>query len=499
MRPPLLSKNNSASPPARATFVCDGGALPTACGGPAAQAVTRRFTADLSRRAVLGGAAALLAPFIGLRPAKALSERPPAPGRPVLFLNLRLFDGLGDSVRQGVGVLVRGNKIAGLPSASENVEGAEVIDCGGRLAMPGLIDAHWHAMLCGIRYAEALTADVPYLHLVAASEAERTLMRGFTTVRDAGGPTFALKRAIDSGIINGPRIFPSGAMVSQTSGHGDFRQRYEIPRGSQTPLSHAETAGLGVIADGEAEVLRRVREQLLLGATQVKMMAGGGVSSHYDPIDVTQYSESELRAGVGAAEDWGTYVMTHVYTPRGIQRAIRAGVKSIEHGQLTDEESVRMMAGEGVWWSLQPFFADEDSNPKVDPASRAKAEIVSQGTAKAYELSKRFKVKTAWGTDILFAPQNLPFHARHLAKLTPRFYEPLELLRIATARNGELLRLSGQRYPYDGDLGVIAPGAMADLLIVDGDPTKSLDFLVAPDETVRVVMKDGRIYKNTLG
>jgi len=447
---------------------------------------------------MLGGiAAAMVAPFAGLRADNAFAEQPKAPGRPVLLSNLRLFDGLSETVREGVNILVDGNRISALPAVGETVDNADVVDCGGRLAMPGLIDAHWHTMLCGITELAAMTSEVAYINLVAAHEAERTLMRGFTTVRDAGGPAFSLKRAIDQGLVNGPRIYPAGAMISHTSGHGDFRMRYDIPRSDGAPLSHPELAGMSSIADGEAEVLRRVREQLMLGASQIKLATGGGVSSSYDPLDSIQFTEAEQRAGVAAAADWGTYVMVHVYTGPGIKRSIRAGARSIEHGQLADEDAVRMMAEEGGWWSLQPFLADDDANVKPDPASRAKQLEVAEGTVRAYEMAKAFGVKTAWGTDILFTPKNLSGHGRQLAKLT-RFYEPLELLGIATGRNGELLRLSGLRNPYDGDLGVIAPKAFADILIADGDPTASLDFLTDPEANLRLIMKDGRVYKNTL-
>lgn len=455
-----------------------------------------RLGLDLSRRLFLGGAAALLAPFAAMRPGTAVAQQAQT-ARPILFTNIRLFDSAARRMREGVSILVSGKKIAALPPAGQTVDDAEVIDCGGRLAMPGLIDMHWHSMLCAVPEMVAMTADVGYLYLAAAREAERTLLRGFTSIRDAGGPAFALKRAIDEGMVAGPRIYPSGAMISQTSGHGDFRMRHEVPRDGLSPLNRVEALGAAAIADGEAEVLRRVREQLMLGATQIKVMAGGGVSSLYDPLDTTQYSEAELRAAVGAAEDWGTYVMVHVYTPRGIQRAIRSGVKCIDHGQLTDDRSARMMASEGVWWCLQPFLADEDANIKTDPVSKAKQMEVSEGTVQAYALARRHRVKTAWGTDILFAPQNLPNQARHLAKLT-RFYDPLELLAIATGNNGQLLALSGPRNPYDGALGVIAPGAMADILIADGDPTASLDFLTDPESNLKIIMKDGRIHKDTL-
>lgn len=438
----------------------------------------------------------MAAPFLSFKSNSAFASQPKTSGRPLLFTNLRLFDGITNTLQQGRSIRIEGNKIAHIGTAGDTPEDVEVIDCGGRLLMPGLIDAHWHATLCGLTQVSAMTSDVPYLHLVAAREAENTLMRGFTTIRDAGGPSFALKRAIDEGIVHGPRIYPSGAMISQTSGHGDFRMRYEVPRADGV-LSHTELAGVAAIADGPSEVLRRAREQLMLGASQLKLMAGGGVTSPYDPLDTVQFTEAELRAGVEAASDWGTYVMVHVYTAKGIQRAIKAGVKSIEHGQLADEETARLMADHGVWWSLQPFLADEDANQLPDPRNRAKQLQVAEGTIKAYEMAQRLNIRTGWGTDILFSPQNLPQQGRMLAKLT-RFYQPLDLLRIATGQNGELLGMSGLRNPYEGKVGVIAPGAMADILVADGDPSINLDFLADPEKNLRLIMKDGKVYKSTL-
>lgn len=488
------------------------------CGSTGCTQLHQRVMDDMSRRFFLGGAAAMLAPFtlgaqavqaqtLGATPSAPLASpvagasagsRPGANAAPRLLLtNLRLFDGSGQPVREGVQVLIEGHTIQALLRAGEQVEGAQVLDCQGKLVMPGLIDAHWHTMLAAIPQMVAMTADLGYLYLAAAQEAQRTLLRGFTSVRDAGGPAFALKRAIDEGMVAGPRIFPSGAMISQTSGHGDFRLRSELPRADNEPLSLIERVGVAMIADGEAQVLRRVREQLMLGATQIKMLAGGGVASLYDPLDSTQFTDKELRAGVEAASDWGTYVMAHVYTPKGIQRSIRAGVKSIEHGQLADEESVRMMRGEGVWWCLQPFLQDEDSNVYPDPARRASQHEVAQGTVQAYALAQKHGVKTAWGTDVLFNPQNTATQGKQLAKLT-RFYDPLTLLGQATGVNGELLALSGQRNPYPQQIGRLVPGAWADLLVADGDPAVNLDFLADPERNLRLIMKNGKVYKNTL-
>jgi imidazolonepropionase-like amidohydrolase len=262
-------------------------------------------------------------------------------------------------------------------------------------------------------------------------------------------------------------------------------------------LSYAEKTGIAAIADGADMVLLRAREQLMKGASQLKIMAGGGVASPYDPLDAVQYTERELRAAVEAASDWGTYVCAHVYTSEGIKRSVRAGIKSIEHGQLADEETVKMMADAGVWWSLQPFLADDDANKYPDVARQNAQKRVAEGTVKAYEWGARYKVDIAFGTDILMNPAGTVSQGRQLAKIT-RFMSPLEALRMATGRNGELLALSGARSPYPAPLGVITPGAMADLLVVDGDPVTDLAFLGDPETNLRLILKGGQIVKQTL-
>src|SRR5215468_9549166 len=272
-----------------------------------------------------------------------------------LFKNVKVFDGKADKVTASTSVLVVGNKIEKVGDVTAAPETATVIDAGGRTLMPGLIDAHWHAMLVRPTPPEAVTWDVGYANLVAGAEATDTLMRGFTTVRDVGGLVFGLKRAIDEGVVAGPRIYPSGAVITVTSGHGDFRQSFELPRTLGQPRSRMEQIGGSLVADSPDEVRARVREQLLLGATQIKLTAGGGVASPHSPLDVITFTEPELRAAVEAAENWGTYVTVHAYTPDSIKRSITAGVKCIEHGHLMDEATARLIADRGVWLSIQPF------------------------------------------------------------------------------------------------------------------------------------------------
>ncbi|MBB5213914.1 metal-dependent hydrolase family protein [Parapusillimonas granuli] len=417
----------------------------------------------------------------------------------VLFENVRIFDGKSDTLSAPSNVLVRGNvieRVATSPIPVDRRADTQIIQGGGRTLMPGLIDAHWHAMMAAVPLPVLLTSDIGYINLAAGKEARNTLMRGFTSVRDLSGPAFGLKRAIDEGLVDGPRIWPSGAMISQTGGHGDFRMPYEVPAARNAALSRGEAINGGVIADGEDEVRKRVREQLMLGATQIKLAAGGGVSSHYDPIDVAQYSEGEFRAAVEAAENWGTYVAVHAYTPRAIQAAVRAGVKVIEHGQLMDEPTARLMAERGVWLSLQAFIDNEFSNPKTGE-SRAKQLEVYAGTDNAYELAKKYGLKVAWGTDILFEPR-MPAHQGAMLATMTRWYKPSEVLKMATSTNAELLALSGPRNPYPGKLGVVEEGALADLLLVEGDPIADVKLIANPEKNFVAIMKNGRLFKNVL-
>src|SRR5215471_10605227 len=266
-------------------------------------------------------------------------------GPVTLFSNVRIFDGKSGKLSAPSNVLVRGNvieKISTTPLPTDRRADTILIDGGGRTLMPGLIDVHWHAMLIRPTAVQSIVGDVGYNNIVAGAEATDTLMRGFTTVRDVGGPSFGLKQAIDEGIVPGPRIFPSGAVITVTSGHGDFRQLSELPRTIGGPLSRMEQIGASAVADSPDEVRVRVREQLMQGASQIKLTAGGGVSSPHSPIDASTFTETELRAAVEAAGNWGTYVTVHAFTPAAIQRAIAAGVKCIEHGFMMDEATAKL-------------------------------------------------------------------------------------------------------------------------------------------------------------
>jgi imidazolonepropionase-like amidohydrolase len=485
-----------------AMFACTGAQEPSPprlgclCHSPAFARLNAQFAAPRSRRQVLAAAGAAT---LAVRASASAAPVPDRPAAPVVFVNLRLFDGTSAVLRPGLRVIVEGGVIRTVESdAGPTPAGARVLDCGGGTLMPGLIDAHYHIAMASVPLRVALSADPGYLGILAAGEAERVLMRGFTSIRDMAGPSFAVKRAVDEGRIPGPRIWPSGAMISQTSGHGDYRSAADLPWSPMSPLSLGDRIGGGTIADGAAEVLRRAREQLMLGATQLKLAAGGGVASDHDPLDVSQYTEAEFRAAVDAAENWGTYVAVHAYTPRAIQVAIRGGVRCVEHGQLMDQRTAEIMAERGTWVCMQPFLDDADAIPFPEgSANRAKQLQMVQGTDIAYGLAKRHNLRTAWGTDALFDPRLAARQGAQLAKMV-RWYAPAEVLRMATGTNAELLAMSGPRTPYPGKLGVVEAGALADLLVVDGDPIAQIRLLEDPESRMKVIMKDGRLFKNML-
>jgi imidazolonepropionase-like amidohydrolase len=445
----------------------------------------------------------------------------------LIVTNARVFDGRSAQLREHAEIVIAAGRIvavrdAGATAAARGssdaadagapgVKPPRRIDAGNRVVIPGLIDAHIHPTIA-VAISALRDNDPNYVAARAGVEARNILLRGFTTIRDMGGPSFGLKQAIDEGVLEGPRIFPSGAIISQTSGHGDFRTRSGTPRRWTGEVDPLELRGYGLIADGQDEVLTAVREQLRLGATQIKLAAGGGISSMYDPIDSVQYIEEELRAAVRAAADWGTYVAVHAYTPAAIRRSVEAGVKSIEHAHLIDEATMKLIAERGVFLSPQAYlfggaaqqaFGGGPPGPNAPPptaaqlAQRAKSSMVSVGLDHMMQLAKKYQVKVAFGTDVFGSPRIYPLESREFgARLA--WFTPLEILRQATSINGELLAMSGLRSNYQGRLGVLEPGALADLLVVEGNPLEDIRVLEKPDENLRVIVKEGRVVKSTL-
>lgn len=419
----------------------------------------------------------------------------------VLITNVQVFDGTSKKLTKKTNVLVENNFIKEISTSIKAGKNATVIDGGGRVLMPGLIDAHAHLSIVANPLDMANSKTWDYIGALMGVEAERYLMRGFTSVRDAGGPVFGLKQAIDEGLLNGPRVFPSGAIVSQTSGHGDFRN-YNAKSSYFTGAPNTFTdLGFSYLADGVPEVQKAVRENLRMQASQIKLAAGGGVTSVYDPLDATQYTPEEMKAAVAEAERWGTYVMIHGHLDDAINQALDAGVKSIDHGMLIKEKTMKRIAKEGAWLSPQAFIVMQDieGNPSFSsPIQKAKMKRVQAGAKQEFEWAKKYGVKIAWGTDMFGARAAFDATLQEFIYRAP-YFSNIEQLQQVTGNNGELLALSGIRNPYPlGQLGVIKPGAYADMLIVDGNPIENIEVMVDHEKNLKLIMKDGKVYKNTL-
>ncbi len=411
----------------------------------------------------------------------------------LILHNANLFDSASGCLRAKATVTVEGGRISAVAYGSTPALGARAFDLGGRTLLPGLIDAHVHVTAT---MPDFFRLSLQPQSLVAAQSKEileAMLMRGFTTVRDAGGADSGLVQAVERGHFIGPRLFIAGRAITQTGGHGDARPAYFQGRGGMGCVSCGAAGLLGSIADGVSEVRRAAREELRNGAHQIKVMAGGGVASPSDPLDGTQYSIDEMTAIVEEARAARTYVMAHAYTPESISRAIRCGVRSIEHGNLLDAETAALMAEHGAY--LVPTLATYDALHRnagrlgwSDEMMR-KLELVRTQGVEAIRLARAAGVSIGYGTDLLgemHADQSLEFTLR--APAMPA----AEILRSATAVNAELLGQTGK-------LGVVAPGALADLVVVDGDPLQDLTLLQQQGRHLPLIIKAGKIFKDTLG
>jgi imidazolonepropionase-like amidohydrolase len=415
----------------------------------------------------------------------------------ILINNVQIFNGKDAKIITGNVLIVNNlvSKISVAPIITEVNNTITVIDGGGKFLMPGLIDNHVHLAINTAAQDVLLTLSAGSIDTLTRIEGGKMLLRGFTTIRDLCGPVFTAKKEFDKGTFPGPRIFPSGAMISQTSGHGDARLPSEKSKHYGGEVSKAELLGVSYIADGVPEVLNAVRESLRSGATQIKVHAGGGAATLYDPLDVSQYTLEELKAAVNAAEDWGTYVCVHAYTTKAVRRAIEAGVKVIEHGQLLDDATLKLMAQKGIFLSLQAL---DPAPPQAPDVVKVKKQQVIDGTDLAFRTAKKYKIKVLWGTDYLFDPKSAGRQSTDILKLQ-KWYTPYEILKLLTYDNAQVFKLSGPRNPYQaGKLGEISEGAYADMILVNGNPLNDVNMMADYEKNFVLIIKDGIIYKNTI-
>jgi imidazolonepropionase-like amidohydrolase len=398
----------------------------------------------------------------------------------------RLFDSAAGVVRDGSTVVIEGERIVHVTQQALQVDDADIVDCGNRVLLPGLIDAHVHVVASSHDLAALALKPGSLVAAESAQIMRGMLSRGFTTVRDAAGADAGLREAQARGLFDGPRLAVANRPISQTGGHADMRPA--TVRG-EWGCSCAGLGLMGAIADGVGEVRRAVREQVRQGADHIKLMAGGGISSPNDPIDGTQFSVEELRAAVEEAEAANRYALAHAYSPRAVTRAVQAGVRSIEHGNLIDEATVREMKRCGAWLvptlSTYVALADEGSRLGWSEAMLAKLEVVKSRGLHALALARAEGVPVAFGTDLLGH-----MHDRQSGEFTIRgaVQPAVEVLQSATL---SAARLMGR----ETDIGRLMPGALADAVLVQGDPTQDLSCLAAPQRGIRWVMQGGRIVR----
>lgn len=398
--------------------------------------------------------------------------------------NARLFDSEAGVLRPGTTIVIEDGRIATVTQEPIAVDDAARIDAGGRVVLPGLIDAHVHVSATSHDLASLALQPESLIGAESSRVMAAMLRRGFTSVRDAAGADWGLQAAVARGLYEGPRLSISVMPITQTGGHADQR-----PRGVRGAM-YCSCAGLGLVgavADGVGEVRRAVREQVRQGANQIKIMAGGGISSPTDPIDGTQYSLEELRAAVEEAEAANLYALAHAYSPRAVTRAVQAGVRSIEHGNLIDEATVREMKKAGAYLvptlATYAALADEGARLGWSPEMLAKLDRVTAAGAAAVRLAQDEGVPVVFGTDLLghmHERQNSEFVLR------ARVQTPVQVLQGATIHAARMMK-------RESEIGQLVPGAHADLLIVDGDPTVDVTLLADPARCIHLLMQGGRI------
>ncbi len=406
-----------------------------------------------------------------------------------LFQNGRFLDPRRDELLDGIEVVIEDATVKEVAERPIAAASATRIDLRGRTLMPGLIDAHIHVVLTEVNLR--LLSDVPLTLLAAkGSVAMRAMLhRGFTTLRDTGGADFGIKAAVEQGLFEGPRLFIAGAPLSQTGGHGDFRAR------TQTQMFCACCSGLSWVArvaDGVPDVIKAARDELRKGADPIKIMVSGGVASQLDPLESLQYRIDEIEAAVDEATRWGTYVCAHAYSAKAIERAVTAGVRTIEHGNLIDAPTAHLMAERGAY--LVPTLVAYDALKRRGPDyglsgySLAKNELVLHAGLRSLEIAREAGVKIGFGSDLLGQLQN-----DHCNEFTIRreVMSAPDIVRSATLVNAEIVRQAGK-------LGELIPGAHADLLVVDGDPYRDLSLFLGEGRNIPAIMLAGRFVKNGL-
>jgi imidazolonepropionase-like amidohydrolase len=410
----------------------------------------------------------------------------------LIIKNAKLLDTRAGELRPGASLRIEQDKIVEVAEDGRELSAHAdivVLDAEGRTLMPGLIDAHVHPAITTLDLASMVRRQASWIAIETKFILEGMLRRGFTTVRDAGGLDAGIAIAIERGLIRGPRIFRSGRVLSQTGGHGDLEPVSEHPRLCACSI---RTSAFSHIADGVDAVRRAAREELKGGAQQIKIMAGGGVATPSDPIDMTQYTQEEIRAAVEEARARRTYAFAHAYIPESIQRAVQAGVRSIEHGNLIDEASASLMAKRGCY--LVPTLVTYDQiaqfgkTHKFPEASLRKLQDVLHAGVGAIEKALRAGVKVGFGTDLL--GETHPAQSKEFA-LRAQIQGNADILRSATVINADLLQQSGR-------LGVLEPGGFADLLLVKGNPLEDLGVLSGQGEHLDLIVRGGEISKNAL-